>query len=239
MKALSILLALYGSLNAQSYPRWFLEPIGLTCGPTACGYVTPSFYRSSSDSAAFLNGCENLAHQHFAEISGGESYWETEAGVYWMGNDFKEKIDSSYLAECISKANRAAVFAIPGIELVLVSERDCIIPDSMSKVVRCSGKSPAWVDTIPDVPGYIYATGVAPQYFYESSSWESAEKKAHFNLAREMKVSLKALQKVDQSSGQEIRSEEISGSVSKMEVVYRWRDVRQGLYLVLMRAPSE
>lgn len=68
---------------------------------------------------------------------------------------------------------------------------------------------------------------------------EAAEKRARFNLARNIKVTLETMQKVGDQSGQEIRNEEVSEELRDIEVVYRWRDVARGLYYVLVRMPNK
>lgn len=222
--------------HAQVYPRWFLNPVGLN--GTAAGYTQNFFLQSSSDSAAFMKACENLAQQHYTEFHGGQAYWETEAGVYWMGDNFTEKIDTAFLKDAFSHAKKIANCSTKNMTFVLVSGNELTLPDSMRSTMKCPAKEPGWVEAIPGSSGYTYAEGVAPQYFYESSSWEAAEKRARFNLARSVKVTLETMQKDEDRSGQEIRNEEVSESLRDIEVVYRWHDVARGLYYVLMRVPN-
>ncbi len=238
LRILLSLLAVNAICSAQTYPRWFLEPVNLKCGSTASGYVRNFFHQSSSDSAAYVKACENLAWQHQTEISGGEAYWETEAGVFWMGSDVAEQTDSTYLHDIMSSAKKVDEFSSREMVIVLVSAGDCSVQDSMVSVMRCARKQPRWVESVPQGGGYTYAEGVAPEYFYESSSWELAEKKARFNLARNIKVSLKTIQKVEGRSGQEIRNEDVSVTLKDVEVVYRWRDVGRRLFFVLIRMPA-
>jgi len=227
-----------GCARGQSYPRWFLDPLSVGCNASAAGCVTPYFHQTASDSAAFFEACVNLARQHESRMSGGESYWETEAGVYWVEDSFSESIDSTFLHGLQKTATKLDEFSSKDVDIVLASAAGCSIDDSLKAVVGCPINPPEWVESIPDGKGFIYALGVAPKFFYETSSWESAEKKARFNLARSIRVSTNALQKVDQSSGQEMRSEVVSVVMSGFEVVHRWRDERQGLFYVLMRARS-
>ncbi len=235
MRLFIILLIASTGCFAQTYPRWFLDPVDLNCGLTACGYAQNYFQKSSSDSAAFLNACESLTREHYVKIEGGEAYWATEAGVYWMGNDITEKIDSAYLRETILHGKRLAEFSSESIAIALVSDDDCAIPDSLTAEEECPREQPAWVESLPHGDGYTYAIGVAPQYFYESSSWQAAERRARFNLARSFGVKVESLQKLDRSSGQDVRNEEVSAELRDVEVVHRWRDVAKGLYYILAR----
>lgn len=156
-----------------------------------------------------------------------------------MGDNFTEKIDSMFLNNVFTNAKKVATYSTKNMTFVLAAEGDVAIPDSMRSIVKCGRREPGWVEAIPQGGGYVYAEGVAPQYFYESSSWEAAEKRARFNLARNIKVTLETMQKVNDQSGQEIRSEEVSEDLRDIEVVYRWRDAAYGLYYVLIRMPNK
>ncbi len=230
---LAVFAAAAGVCNGQVYPSWFLEPVNP--GETASGYTQNFFLQSSSDSAAYLKACENLARQHYTEFRGGEAFWQTEAGVYWMGDNFSEELDSSYLGDLLSHAKKVAEYSNKDLTFVLVSKGDLTILDSMNSAVECSLKEPPWVEALPEDNSYVYAEGVAPKYFYESSSWDAAENKARFNLARNVKVKLETMQKVEDQSGQEIRNEEVSEMLHDIEVVHRWQDSTRGLFYVLVR----
>jgi hypothetical protein len=173
------------------------------------------------------------------EFHGGQAYWETEAGVYWMGDNFTETIDSTFLVNVLSHAKKIAEYSGKSMTFVLVSQTETAMPDSMTRPVKCSMNEPGWVEAPPQTGDYVYAMGVAPQYFYESSSWDAAEKRGRFNLARNIKVTLETMQKVGDQSGQEIRNEEVSEALRDIEVVHRWRDVSRGLYYVLIRVPNK
>ncbi len=231
-----LLVALFSVCSrAQTYPRWFLDPGELHCGLTACGYAGDYYHRKSSDSVAFVDACRSLAIDRFVKIEGGEAYWATEAGVYWMGNDLKEAVDSSFLHQSVTKCRKLASYSSKEMTIVLVSESDCSLPQSMDELVKCPQIRPRWVDSLPQEHGYIYDEGVAPEYFYESSSWHSAEMKARFNLARDLKSTVEALEKLDNNSGQDISNVTISAELRDIQVVGRWRDVNDGLYYVLVR----
>lgn len=235
MKSLVTFLLLSASCLGQTYPRWFLDPVELNCGLTACGYAQDFFHESSSDSIAFLNACKSIALDHYVKIEGGEAYWATEAGVYWMGNDITETIDSTYLRLALSHFRRLCSYSSRSMTIVLVSASGDSVPSAMRELVVCPTARPAWVDTLPQGSGYIYAEGVAPEYFYESSSWQSAEKKARFNLARDVKITVQSLTMQNSNSGEDIRNDVVSAELRNIQVVHRWRDAVEGLYYVLVR----
>ncbi len=234
-KSLIFLLIFGGSCFGQAYPRWFLNPVELDFGLTACGYAQDFYYKRSSDSVAFVNGCENIARDHYVKIEGGEAYWATEAGLYWMGNNITEVIDSSYLQQALSRFKKLCSYSSRSMTIVLVSASNDLVSSAMRKPVTCPRARPAWVDTLPQGGKYIYAEGVAPEFFYESSSWQSAEKRARFNLARDMKITVQSLTKQNPTSGEDIRNDIVSAELRDIEVVHRWRDTKNGLYYVLIR----
>lgn len=238
MKPILFILVAVVSCFGQTYPRWFLDPGDLRCGPVAAGFSVPYFHASSSDSVAFADACANLSRLHYTKITGGEAFWTTEAGMYWMGNNFVEEVDSAYLRDAISHAEKLDSCTTDQMTILLIAQSGCDIPDSARALTDCPETQPGWVEDIPQTGGFIYAEGVAPQYFYESSSWETAEKRAIFNLARSVKLSMEALQKMNGVSGQEIRNEEISVTLRDVQVVHRWLDSADELYYVLVKMPA-
>ena len=238
MKSLCLILITAVASFGQTYPRWFLEPVSLDCGAVAAGFSVPYFHEASSDSMAFVNACENLSRRHYMELTGGEAYWATEAGVYWMGNDFAERTDSSYLKYLVKNGERLDSCSSAKMTVLLVADEGCDMPDSMRALVACPETEPDWVEDMPQSNTFVYAEGVSPMYFYEPDSWETAEKRALFNLARSIKVSMEELQKMNGASGQEIMNEEITVSLRNVAVVYRWYDGRRGLCYVLVRMPT-
>lgn len=238
LRGFAVVLLVSANCAAQVYPRWFLSPVEIKCKSTAAGYARAYYNGASSDSVAYLNACKNITLAHYVKIKGGEAYWATEAGVYWMGNDITEEIDSEYFREVVSSGHKIAKFANKSITIVLAAADSCSLPSSLLKMDTCWLREPDWVESVPQGKDYIYAEGVAPRYFYESSSWESAEKRARFNLARSVNVKVQSIQKIEGRRGEDIRNEEITAEIRDIEVVYRWVDRKRGLYYVLVRMPA-
>lgn len=237
MKTILLLLAINAACVAQQYPRWFLDPGALRCGGTASGFAKNYFLKVSSDSIAYLDGCKNLTMDHFMKIDGGEAFWATEAGNYWMGNDFKVSIDTAFYRQSVRSCKRLCRFSDGNITIVLVSEDSCQVSQPMRSLEECPSDRPRWVDSPPQKNGYIYDEGVSPDYFYESSSWESAEKQARFNLAKDLRSTVEAIGKLNGRSGQSVSNENVSAELRNIRIMRRWRDIRDGLYYVLARVP--
>jgi hypothetical protein len=220
------------------YPDWFLNQGQVNCDRKAVGYANPSFYRDSSIAQAIRNAADNYGRQAGTHISGGQAFWSTEAGTYWMGADFREQFDSMAARSALATLTPLDTFVASNIVLVLFGDPACKLDESERRQIHISGPLPAWSESAPRDPNYWYAVGLAPEYFYETSSWAEAERFARRNLALSVFVSVKSLQKRDAREGQEIRQEELLVTLRDLEVVARWKDHEKKVFYVLMRTPK-
>ena len=225
-------------LVAQVYPDWFLNQGQVNCEKKAVGYANPSFYRDSSIAQAVRNAAENYGRQTRTQISGGQAFWSTEAGTYWMGADFREQYDTMAARSAPAAVALLDTFVASDIVVVLLGDAACKLDESERRQIHMSGPPPAWSESVPRDPNHYYVVGLAPEYYYETSSWTEAERLGRRNLARTVFVTLKSLQKRDALQGQEIRNEEISATLRHIEVVARWKDREKKIFYVLMRAPK-
>jgi hypothetical protein len=236
---ISILLIVPGILVAQSYPGWFLRQEGMKCPMTAVGYAVPSFYRDSSIAQATRNAAENVGRQTATHVQGGQVFWATEGGTYLMGADFREQYDTGASKSALSSLVPVDTFVTSSIALVLLSDSGCQVDRRILGRLADEVEGPAWTETLPLDAKYTYAVGVAPEYYYEVSSWLEAERSARRNLARSVVTEIKSLQKLSAREGQELRSEELSVSLHHIEAVARWRDMEKKIFYVLLRAPKQ
>ncbi|MEW6686096.1 MAG: LPP20 family lipoprotein [Candidatus Edwardsbacteria bacterium] len=223
---------------AQSYPRWFLDQGAFPDKNVSVGYAEPSLYEDSSASRAFLSACENMVRQTHTKVTGGQMFWATEAGTYWIGSDIREGIDTSKIVLKIQRLRPIATWHGNNIVVVLAGATALQMDSSflVCKSVDCN--PPIWTESLPRDETYFYAVGLSPEYYHETSSWKEVERNARLNLARQIFVELKALQKSDGISGQEIRNEEISVELHNVEILARWRDVKKKIFYVLARMPK-
>lgn len=228
------LLVLVQSVRPQSYPRWFLEQGTLGCGMTAVGYSNRGFYIDSSASQAAYNGRQNLARQRMAVVSGGQAFWATEAGTAWMGGDIRVSYDSSALRRSSTDTAAPEIYDTGKIILSLVSSGALAVPDSMKEVMKMPAAEPSWIHALPNDGSWIHSIGVAPDYFYETSSWAAAERMALVGLAREAGDSVAAIEKTSTGSGQQVLSEQVSVVLHDYGIVARWFDPRNRVFYVLM-----
>jgi len=228
------------SCDAQVYPKWFLEQGNLACRSAAVGYANNSYYVKSSATHAFRDACNSFSRQEITRISGGQAFWETEAGTFAMGSDIKEQFDTAEIAH-------AANFLIPldtsiadGMVVVLVGSPRCRLDEFFRERVNItSASAPSWIESLPKDSLFYYAVGLSSEYYYESSSWKEAEQAARRNLARSICTEIKALHKRAGQENQEIRDDNSSVALKDFQVVSRWRDVKRKIFSVLIRMNRE
>lgn len=234
------LIALFADQAAwgQVYPNWFLSQ-GLTkCTGTTIGYANSSFYADSAVAHAIRNAYENYSRNRITRIVGGQVFWSTEAGTFWMGADFREDFDTTAMKSAPSFVSLLDTYANANIVMVLLGDTTCRIDEVERTRLPLLKAHPEWSDTPPKDEKYCYAVGVAPQYYYETSSWIEAERIARRNLARTLTVSVRSLQKSTAREGQEIRQEQLEVTLRNIEVMARWIDTNKKIFYVLSRTPK-
>ncbi len=229
------LLCAFSFAGAQEYPRWFFEEGKLPQQHTAVGYANTSYFVDSAIAQAIRNGQMNYVRQQNCTIVGGQAFWNTEGGTFWMGSNFRETFDTSAILTVGKRLIKITQFISPSLVIVLLSDGDSSIDEHWnSRVSLRTARPPNWIQLLPQDSVYFYALGVAPTYYYEGSSWMEAEQMARRNLARNMSLKIQELQKMD-ASGQEIRNEECSVMLQQVDIIGRWRDNERGVYYVLAR----
>ena len=226
------------SLLPQSYPRWFLDPGSLGCDGPVVGYTRSSYYRDSSVVLAARNGYENHARLLETRVSGGQAFWTTEGGTFWLGADFREEYN---LLESESAPSRLTVldsFIDGDLSAALLGSSGCRLENDARRFTMVPSNPPEWTEVMPSDDRYHYGVGLAPTYFYEVNSWLEAERMARRNIARSLLIEIKALEKSTAREGQQIRGEEVAVTLRNLQVVARWRDVGKQIFYVLVRMPK-
>ena len=197
VQLLFIFLLLWSDfLKAQMYPEWFLNTDIISCQTSSVGLAARSYYKDTTAiKRATSDAIDNFFMQQNLSLDGSQGYWSTEMGNAWMGNDFIMKIDSSEYNMIKETTSILDTFINSNLVMVLCGQKECI-PNRISKhtVLIDTLNRPRWTEIIPKSTDYYYAIGVAPVYLYEFHSWESAQKNAILNLAREIQTSIKSLQ---------------------------------------------
>ena len=236
---LMVLLVATLSAQPQSYPRWFLEQGTLLCKLSAAGYSPLWLSKDSSLAQAARDARGNLVRQRETVVELGQAFWTTEAGTSWMGGEFKLSIDSSAYLKSLRDASAVTVCFCSDFVIALASDGASELPDLMKETVRMPKDEPGWVRETPSDATRYYSVGVSPRYFYEMSSWMSAERMALIGLAKAGGDSLAAIEKSAAGSGQEVLSEEATVAIHYYQVNARWCDEANGVFYVLMSAEKD
>jgi hypothetical protein len=225
--------------SSQVYPRWFLFQGEISSNRITVGYVRPSAYRDSSTAYAFRAGCASYAMNRRLSISGSEAFWSTEGGTAWMGSEIHLSYDTTAADDvqnefCILDAYHDKVKTI-----VLAGDSGVDVGKAIRTIIPVSAiQKPDWVETLPVRPHMMFAVGEAEEYFYETSSWELAEKIARLSLGRQIGTTVIGLQKLTDTEGQDVRNDEFSTVLHDVRVIARWRDLRKKIFYVLIGMPK-
>ncbi len=231
---LFILICLLSSLvSSQSYPYWFLYPSKANCGDATVGYSVSGYYDDSIAVAALENGCENYAKNNLSIIKGGQGFWSTEMGTFWMGSDIYISYDTLLAIYAKEKLKQIDTFSNGRLSAVLIAETECEYPSDIIDITKTS--KPNWIEELPQFNEYLYSVGLSQGYYYESSSWKKAEDNARIELARLFLTKISALSKKDSNEGQVIKEENIDVKLTNVGVTQRWVDVSNNIFYVLIR----
>ncbi|MFA6540823.1 MAG: LPP20 family lipoprotein [Bacteroidota bacterium] len=239
MRTLFLILFLFQvPAFSQQYPRWFLYQGEVNCRPNAAAIVGAStFYRDSAVAGGFRSACTLQAKYFQMAVTGGQAFWGTEGGTFAIGSEYAERYDSSLVDLFLSRFHVLASFGDKQQMIVLAGDRECELSDEMRESVSLNTiQQPSWIESLPEQEGYIYGAGMSQEYFYEQSSWQSAEKNSYMSIARSIGIRVKGMQKQDSAEHQDVRDEELNAVMHQVEVIARWRDTADKVFYVLSRA---
>jgi hypothetical protein len=173
--------------------------------------------------------------QQQTTVAGDQLYWSTALGTAWMGSSIQEQFDTAAVSQAMVRLSPLDTLFSEGLVAVLLGTPGRVL-DSVSREQRCTIGAPApeWAEQPPQPGEFIYAVGVAPEYYYEMSSWDEAERKARLNLARTVRVKVGALQEMDVQD-HVLQREQLSVVLINSQTVARWRDAHERVFYVLAR----
>jgi hypothetical protein len=227
----------YKPLPDNIYPLWFFNP---PHGSPAfvVGYSDEHAYLDSAINAAKREAARNLVKIRRVQIAGEQGLATLAAGTITVGSTIKEYYDTTE-AERLAGRMKALDYFQRGGSVALLASTDSVgnVPE-VKRVDVASVPLPSWTTVIPDRAGYIYNSGLAPLYYNEFNSWREAERRARINLALTVYTKVKFLgKKADDVYFREFQIEETNVTLHAIEVVARWKDVKNKICYVLMRIP--
>jgi len=222
-------------IQGQIYPYWFINQGEINCCNYSVGLAKLGYYVDSAFINAKREAILNYIRYSETKISGGQAFWNTEAGKYFLSNRYREEIDTNKYFALKSEFKTIDSVICKDFVAVLISKDDCN-DNIILKRINIDEIKPDWVINFPNDQNYYYDIGCSQYYFYELSSWLTAEKQARFGIAKQLGINIKSLQKVDELEGQEIQNDEYSVNIKNMEVVSRYKDNINKIFYVLLRA---
>jgi hypothetical protein len=172
-------------------------------------------------------------------ISGSEAFWSTEGGTAWMGSEIHLSYDTTVADDAQNEFCILDAFHDKVKTIVLAGDSGVAVEKAFRTIISVSTiQKPDWVETLPVSPRMMFAVGAAEEYFYETSSWELAEKIARLSLGRQIGTTVIGLQKLSDTEGQDIRNDEFSTVLHDVKVIARWRDLRKKIFYVLIGMPK-
>lgn len=234
-----IFQGLAGSLQAQNYPIWFLNPTLIHCNQFIIGIAEKSYLSDSAVSYAIRNGIKQQNINNGIAIQAETSYWGTEAGKYCLWKKYEEIPCGKIFDNQDFQKSKKKIFENEDLVFVLLVDTFCEVLGSGSQSIDIKKVSPPlWVEHIPESPNYWYAVGIAPKYYYETSSWFQAEQEARKYLAFSKGISISDVTKVS-GAGESQQVLEVNVKLNNVEVVARWRNKENDLFYCLLRCPKQ
>jgi hypothetical protein len=230
---------LAGYLQAQCYPDWFLNPTLIHCTQSTSGIAEKSYLSDSAISYAISNGIQQQNINNGIEVQAETAFWGTEAGKYCLWKDYEETPCNKTIENGNYQNKTKKVFTNENLVFVLLVDTMCNLPEASVQTIDVkTTRAPQWVEHIPESSTYWYAVGIAPKYYYETSSWSQAEQEARKNLAFSKGVSIKDVTKVS-GSGESKQILDVNVELKNIEVVARWRSIKSDLFYCLLRCPKQ
>ncbi len=224
-------------LPENIYPLWFFNPPAGS--PTfVVGYSSEHAYLDSAINAAKREAALNYVKIRQVQIAGEQGLATLAAGTITVGSTIKEFYDTTEAERLAGKMKMLDYFRRGGSVALLASTDSVGNVPGARRVDAATLPMPSWTSVIPEQAGYIYNSGLATLYYNEFNSWREAERKARINLALTVYTKVKFLgKKSDNIYFREFQIEETNVTLHAIDVVARWKDVKNQICYVLMRVP--
>ncbi len=224
-------------LPENVYPAWFFDP---PAGRSvyAVGYSDVRAYIDSAIASATREAAVNYVRYQQVQIAGEQGLATLAVGTLTVGSTIKENYDAGAAARLAPDLKVVDYFQRAGAVTLLASADSNATGANLRRVDVSKIPKPSWTTTTPEKAGYIYNSGLCPVYYNENNSWREAERRGRINLALTLYTKVKFMgKKVDNTYFREFQVEETNATLLGVEVVARWKDVRNQICYVLVRMP--
>lgn len=223
-------------LPENLYPEWFLESPSASI--FSVGYSDERSYVDSAIASATREAAVNYIKSQRVRIAGEQGMATFAVGKIPVGSTIKELYDENEAGRLGQSMVAVDMFQRGRTVTVLASTDSAKKPQAVRRVDVSKVPKPSWVNQMPEMSGYLYGTGLAPVYYYENNTWREAERKARINMALSVYAEVKSLtKKADDVYYREYQVEETNVTMQGLEIVSRWKDVKNQICYVLVRMP--
>ncbi|HTP12277.1 MAG TPA: hypothetical protein VMM37_01565 [Bacteroidota bacterium] len=224
-------------LPENIYPSWFLEPPAGRANVTV-GYSDVRAYLDSAIASATREAAVNCVRNQQVRIAGEQGLATLAVGTLTVGSTISEGYDESAAGQLSTNLKVLDYFQRAGAATVLASTDSSDAAVNARRVDVSKVPRPSWTTTIPEKAGYMYNSGLCPVYYNENNSWREAERRGRINLALTLYTKVKFMgKKADDSYFREFQVEETNATLRGVEIVARWKDVKNQICYVLVRMP--
>ena len=213
-----------------AYPHWFWQPPLDLLFPTAVGYALTGRYPEKALKRAVDDGIERLAISIHVRIHGKQVSIDRQ-----LIPRFREGIDAGVKEHIKEKHERLATYQCKKLVMVLVGLGTT--PNLPDYLTTASPATPKWIEKPSSQPGYTYAHGQSFMGYYPDKAWARAEHRARVNLALAVESNVSILKKLHRGFLRIITRTHTDVTLTGIETVERWYDVRKHVCHVLLRAP--
>ena len=216
--------------SQAEYPAWFLEVPFSYGSEYSIGFCQPCLNSDSSATIARTNAVWSLVKQSRLLVTTEAGIARNNTEVFHGGEDTKLTIDSTLLENYYDASTIIEKFYYGNMLIVLVGPSDKIPPQGKDE-----NSYGDWTLELPADDSYYYSMGIAPEYYYETSSWIEAENIAVTDMAKQISVDIKALGKYYDSDVYQISSEKGSAVLRNWGIAARKYDEDKKTYYVLIK----
>jgi len=224
-------------LPENIYPSWFFSPSAASV-PLTVGYSAEHAYLDSAIKAATREAARNYTKNQQEQVRGEQGLATLAVGTITVGSTIKEYFDTAQAVRLGTTMKALDYFRRGGAVAVLAATDSIANVPGLNRVDAATVPMPPWTKVLPEKSGYVYNSGLAPLYYNEFNSWLEAERKARINLALGLYTKVKFLGKKENDAYfRESQVEETNVTLRGIEVIARWKDVKNQICYVLMRVP--
>jgi hypothetical protein len=202
------------------------------------------YYADSTGGPAFREAVLNALRAEGELVEGTKEFFSAGEATAEMGTSVRETVDSSRLESLAGAMRTLKLFRRGEMVAALAGTGECALPRELDEPVRISTRgTPDWTKMLPADALFDYAVGVSEPYYYESSSWQEAERNARLELARSLRLQVRSRQRLlaGTATGPQydaVWDESVTVMLRGVRVMGRWMDSGTGIYMVLVRTPK-